>query len=254
MDRYGRNKLLDFIGESGQEKISSARVLILGVGGVGTNVLMNLAALGIGHIGIVDYDTVNITNLNRQILYDMNSIGKYKVEMAKDWVVKFNPDIDIEAYCLKLDNDNCEEIFKNYDILVDAFDSHSSVDLINRVSVKMNKILIHAAVSKAKGVIMTTIPFETPCLRCFLNIEDEEEKENEIKPTGAIAPTVSMVASFQAFEVIKLILDKGVLIKKEPLIIDGLLGIAIRPKVYMSEKQFCPVCGLPLHSFQAFEE
>lgn len=254
MDRYDRNKLLDFVGEEGQEKLLSAKVLILGVGGVGTNVLINLAALGIGHIGIVDNDTINITNLNRQVLYDVNSIGRYKVDVAKEWVNKFNPDIDIKTYCLRLDETNYEEIYKDYDILVDAFDTALSVDIINRTSVKMNKILIHAAISKAKGVIMTTIPYKTPCFRCFMRSDDEALQSNVIETAGVIAPSVSMVATMQVFEVIKLILGKGNLMTTRPLIIEGLLGGTIRPKVYTSKKEKCPVCGLPLHSFEEFDE
>lgn len=249
MDRYSRNKLTDFIGENGQEKLAKAKVLILGAGGVGSFVLMNLAALGIGHIGIVDNDTVNETNLNRQLIYNMDSIGKYKVHEAKKWVEKFNPNIDVKTYCIRLDKNNCVEIYKDYNILVDAFDTAKSVEIINETAVEQNKILIHAAVYNTQGTVMTTIPHKTACFRCFTDSTSQNENDEEQVIAGAIAPTVSLVASIEVFEVLKIIFEKGNLFTNSPLIIEGVSGASLRPKIYQNKEKKCPVCGLPLLDF-----
>ncbi len=254
MDRYSRNKILKFIGDEGQKKILKAKVLILGAGGVGSNVLVSLSALGVGHIGLVDNDTVNLSNLNRQIIYNVESIGRYKVDAAKEWVNKFNPDIDIKTYCLRLNDSNYKEIYKDYDILVDCFDTALSVDIINKTSVEMNKILIHAAVSETQGAVMTTIPHKTACFRCFMKSDNETLNDSRLQIAGAMAPMCSIISNLQVFEVLKLILNKGNLITNSPLIIEGFLGKTIRPKVYTSKKEKCPVCGLPLSSFEKFYE
>lgn len=246
MDRYDRNRLVDFVGDEGQEKLKDAKVLVLGAGGVGSFVLMNLSALGIGHIGIVDSDKVDISNLNRQLIYNMNSIGKYKVDEAKKWINNLNPDIDVKTYCVRLDRQNCEEIYNQYDILVDAFDTEESVEIINETSVKYNKILIHAGLCNTQGSVMTTIPYKTACVNCF--IETKKRIKEERKPKGAIAPSVSIIASLEVYEVLKIILGKGNLIVNSPLIVECTHGKMLRPKIYYKEEK-CPVCGLPLCDF-----
>ena len=246
MDRYDRNRRVDFVGTDGQEKLKKARVLILGAGGVGSFVLMNLSALGVGHIGIVDSDKVELSNLNRQVIYNMDSIGKYKVDEAKKWVEKFNSDIKVKTFCLRLDKQNCQTVYDDYDILVDAFDTEESVDIINETAVKYDKILIHAGLCNTQGSVMTTIPHKTACFNCFMDTKKRVKEEK--KPTGAIAPAISTIASFEVFEVLKIILEKDNLVVNSPLIIDCVHGKTLRPKIYYKEEK-CPVCGLPLCDF-----
>lgn len=196
MERYNSNIAL--IGQDGQNKLLSAKVLVCGCGGLGSFVIANLAALGIGNIGLVDDDSVEISNFNRQFLH--NTIGEKKVLSAQKWINTFNPEINTKTYETRLNISNYSYIIKDYEIIVDCFDSYESKFLLNDIAVKEKKILIHGGVSEFYGQA-TVIKPGTPCLRCLFDYVEDNV------PKGIISPVVSVIASIQAVEVTKQILN-----------------------------------------------
>ena len=201
MERYLRNIAIKKIGEAGQERLCKARVLVCGCGGLGSGVILNLAAAGIGAIGLIDSDVLEVSNLNRQFIHNTEDIGKLKVLSAKERIQKLNPEVTVETFALRLNENNYQDIVKEYDIIIDCFDSYKSKFLLNEIAVKTNKPLIHGGVSEFCGQVTVIIPHKTPCLRCIF---PEPDLETEI-PKGNISPVVNLVASIEALEALKLI-------------------------------------------------
>lgn len=204
MERYSRNILINDIGEAGQKKISQSRILICGCGGLGSGVITNLTSLGAGTIGLIDCDTVEISNLNRQFIYTQTNLSKEKVLSAKEWINNFNPEINVEMFNLKLDEINYKDIVKNYDIIVDCFDSFQSKFLLNEIAIKTNKPLVHGGITEYFGQVTTIIKDQTPCLNCII----PEPDYNSYIPKGVISPAVTLISSLQSLEVTKLILEQ----------------------------------------------
>ncbi len=207
MQRYSRNILL--IKDAGQTKLLKSKVLICGCGGLGSTVIMNLAGSGVGTIGLIDDDVVEVSNLNRQFIH--KNIGEDKVTSAKKRILEYNPEITVNTYKIRLDQNNYQSIVKDYDIIIDCFDSYKSKILLNDIAVETGKTLIHGGVTEYFGQV-TVIKPSTPCLRCiFPDIDLGKEV-----PKGILSPVVSTVASIQSMEAVKQILNTG-----EPL--EGLL-------------------------------
>ena len=207
MQRYSRNILL--IGNLGQTKLLKSKVLICGCGGLGSTVIMNLAGSGVGTIGLIDDDVVEVSNLNRQFIH--KNIGEDKVTSAKKRILEYNPEITVNTYKIRLDENNYQSIVKDYDVIIDCFDSYKSKFLLNDIAVETGKTLIHGGVTEYFGQV-TVIKPSTPCLRCiFPDIDLGKEV-----PKGILSPVVSTVASIQSMEAVKQILNTG-----EPL--EGLL-------------------------------
>lgn len=207
MQRYSRNILL--IGNQGQTKLLKSKVLICGCGGLGSTVIMNLAGSGIGTIGLIDDDVVEVSNLNRQFIH--KNIGEGKVASAKKRILEYNSEITVNTYKIRLDQNNYQSIVKDYDVIIDCFDSYKSKFLLNDIAVETGKTLIHGGVTEYFGQV-TVIKPSTPCLRCiFPDIDLGKEV-----PKGILSPVVSTVASIQSMEAVKQILNTG-----EPL--EGLL-------------------------------
>lgn len=207
MQRYSRNILL--IKDAGQTKLLKSKVLICGCGGLGSTVIMNLAGSGVGTIGLIDDDVVEVSNLNRQFIH--KNIGEDKVTSAKKRILEYNPEITVNTYKIRLDQNNYQSIVKDYDVIIDCFDSYKSKFLLNDIAVETGKTLIHGGVTEYFGQV-TVIKPSTPCLRCiFPDIDLGKEV-----PKGILSPVVSTVASIQSMEAVKQILNTG-----EPL--EGLL-------------------------------
>ncbi len=196
-----RNIAIKEIGADGQKRINNAHVLVCGCGGLGAGVISNLAAAGVGHIGLVDSDVVEISNLNRQFIHKTENTGKLKVLSAKERVQEINPEVCVETFALRLDKNNYHNIIKEYDLIIDCFDSYASKFLLNEIAVKQNKPLIHGGVSEFSGQVTVILPHKTPCLNCLF---PEADLEVEI-PKGNISPVVNLVASIEALEALKLI-------------------------------------------------
>jgi molybdopterin/thiamine biosynthesis adenylyltransferase len=235
--RYNRNIIIDEIKLEGQEKLLNSKVLVAGAGGLGSTVISNMASLGIGNIGIVDNDTVELSNLNRQYIHKFENIGKIKVNSSKDWINCFNPDINVKTYPIRLNLDNCEEIFKDYDLVIDCFDSFASKFVLNEACHKYNKPLIHGGVSEFYGQVMVILPQKTACLNCIF--QGANKNANVIK--GVISPSVSMIASIQSMEAVKYILGIGNLLTDCFLSFNGLNHQYKRISVPRNPK--CEICN-----------
>ncbi len=237
--RFKKNILTKTVGALGQQKISDAKILLCGAGGIGSHLLCNLLSLGIHHIGIVERDLVEYSNLNRQIIYTVDDIGKSKAECAGKWALKYSPNIELKVFNLELNEVTCSKVpFDEYDIIVDCFDSKTSVFLLHKIAIKYDKPLITGGVNDSKGFVLTVFPKETDCLNCFDLLREPEHKID----LGVLAPTCSILASAYSFEVLKIILGQDNKIINEPVFFDGLLAKTNKPKV-VSVGGKCSICG-----------
>lgn len=216
LQRYNRNILISKIGEDGQRKLSRAKVLVCGAGGLGSTVLTNLSSVGIGTIGIVDNDVLELSNLNRQYIHKLDALGQPKVESAKKWVNEFNPEIAVNTYQIRLNEENYQDIVKDYDFIMDCFDSYKSKFLLNRIAVSSEKTLIHGGVTEFFGQVCVIVPNKTACLSCIL----PETSAYVVK--GVISPAVATIASIQALEAVKYILGIGENLQNKLLSFNGL--------------------------------
>jgi molybdopterin/thiamine biosynthesis adenylyltransferase len=205
--RYSKQIILKQVGVLGQKKISSSKVLIIGMGGLGCPVVLYLSSLGIKNIGIVDHDKVDFSNLNRQILFNTEDIGKFKVIQAKRFIQKTNKKIKINIYKEEIIKKNIQNILNKYDIICDCSDNFTTRYLINDFCLKNKKILISGAISKFEAHIFNfNFSKKIPCYRCFM--PEIPQQENKCDAEG-ILPTVAGIAgTLQANEVVKSILDK----------------------------------------------
>lgn len=235
-ERYNRNILIDSIGLEGQKKLLNSKVLVAGAGGLGSIVLSTLASVGIGNIGIVDNDKLEISNLNRQFIHNFSNIDRPKVESAKNWIEGFNPDISVETYQLRLDETNCDGIISGYDIVIDCFDSYESKFVLNRACIRNNKPLVHGGVAEFFGQITSIIPGQSSCLGCIF---PEENTSCVLK--GVISPAVNVIGSIQAMETVKILLSlEGVLVNTI-LSYDGIKQKFTR--ITTGKNPECPVCS-----------
>lgn len=215
-ERYNRNMLIPQISEEGQAKINQAKILVCGAGGLGSTVLANLASVGIGTIGIVDNDVLELSNLNRQYIHKIDALGKVKVESAKKWINEFNPEIDVKTYQIRLDETNYQDIVKDYDFIMDCFDSFKSKFLLNKIAVQTGKTLIHGGVTEFFGQVTKIVPGKTACLNCILPEEDAYILK------GVLSPAVTTIASIEAMEAVKHILNLGETLENRLLSYNGL--------------------------------
>ena len=215
-ERYNRNMLIPQLGEEGQAKLLNAKILVCGAGGLGSTVLANLASVGIGTIGIVDNDVLELSNLNRQYIHKIDALGKVKVESAKKWINEFNPEIDVKTYQIRLDETNYHNIVKEYDFIMDCFDSFKSKFLLNKIAVQTGKTLIHGGVTEFFGQVTKIVPGKTACLNCIL----PEEDAYIVK--GVLSPAVTTIASIEAMEAVKHILNLGETLENRLLSYNGL--------------------------------
>ena len=221
IQRYSRQIILKDVGPIGQKKIINSKVLVVGAGGLGCPVIDYLSRAGVGNIGIVDNDKVNISNIHRQSLYTSKDVGKFKVNIAKKKVKLINPQIKIKTFKVRIDNKNIEKIFKNYDFIVDGSDNFKTKFLLNKYCLNQKKILIVGAISKMDGHIFT-FDFKNkndPCLKCFYQTEPSDDILN-CEYEGILGPVAGVVGNIQAIEVLKKILKIGEKSDKKILILD----------------------------------
>ena len=206
LTRFSRQIILKQIGIIGQKKIFSAKVLVVGAGGLGCPLLLYLANTGVGKIGIVDHDKIELSNLNRQILFKYKDLGKFKVDLTKKRIKEINKKINIKTYKIKINKKNIDKIFKEYDIICDGTDNFETRYLINDYCLKNKKILISAAISKFDGQIFKfNFKKKTPCFRCFM--PEIPKNENNCDTDGIVSTLAGVIGTMQANEVIKTILN-----------------------------------------------
>ena len=203
--RFEKQIILKKIGISGQKKIKKCKVLIIGMGGLGCPLLTYLASAGIYNIGIVDHDKVEVSNLNRQILFNTADLGKYKVIQAKSKINKIYKKIKIRTFSQKVLTTNIKNISKDYDIICDGTDNFNTRYLINDYCKKNKKVLISAAISKFDGQLFKfNFKRKGPCFRCFM--PEKPIQENNCETEGIFSPVAGILGSLQANEVLKTIL------------------------------------------------
>lgn len=218
-ERYKRHILLPQIGEDGQNKILNSKVLIIGTGGLGSPVAMYLTAAGVGTIGLVDSDKVDISNLQRQIIHYTPDIGKLKVESAAKKMKKLNPDVNIIQYNTYFDNTNGENIIRDFDVIIDATDNPESKFFINDICVKNRKPLVHGAINQFRGNVMTIIPGHADYRDLFPEKPVSTVPASSYGVLGVIAGTIGII---QATETLKIITGVGTLLTDKILIYDAL--------------------------------
>ncbi|MDR3275220.1 MAG: HesA/MoeB/ThiF family protein [Endomicrobium sp.] len=238
MERYQRQLLIKYIGEAGQQKLFNAKVLVCGAGGLGSPALTYLAAAGVGNIGLCDFDVVFPSNLNRQILYTPAELGKQKAAIAKTKLEKFNPDIKVTTYSERLNESSAGNIFKNYDVVIDALDNFPSRYLINEAAYKSSVPLVCGAVCELEGILTTIIPKEnTSCFQCIYPVKPSVALTS--KTFGILGAIAGIVGSLEALEAIKLILGLNCL-KNKVLIFKGIEN-TYRVKDLVKRKN-CKIC------------
>jgi len=236
--RYSRQIILKNVGALGQKKILNSKVLIVGAGGLGCPIADLLARSGVGEIGIIDYDKVSLSNIHRQTLYTAKDVNRYKVDIVKKRLNLINKDIKINTYNKKATEKNLNNLIKKYKIIVDGSDNFKTKFLLNKFSLKLNKILILGAISKFDGHIFT-FDFnskKSPCLKCFYQSEPSDEILN-CETEGILGSTANIVGAIQANEIIKKILSIGKDLKSNILILD-LLNLNFR-KVLFKKRKNC---------------
>jgi len=241
LERYSRHIVIPEVGIEGQKKLKNAKVLVIGAGGLGSPVLTYLAAAGIGKIGIVDFDVVSRTNLQRQILFSTNDIGKQKAEIAKQKLNALNPNVEIEIYSVKLDRNNALGILKPYDVIVDGSDNFATRYLVNDACVMLGKPFVYGSILQFAGQVSFFDSTKGACYRCLYPNPPEPGEVPSCDQAGVLGVLPGIIGSIQANEVLKFILGKGELLTGRLLILDAL-------KMKFHELEFeknpdCPVCS-----------
>ncbi len=239
--RFSRNILVKEIGPAGQKKIRNSSVLVVGAGGLGSPAILYLASAGVGRIGIVDFDRVDITNLQRQILYGESDLGRHKVEVAAERVKKIDASIKVEAMRTRVSPQNVCEIVRGFDVVVDGTDTFESKFLINDGCVIEGVPLVHSGILRFGGQVMTIIPGESPCLRCLLPEIPSRRDAPTCSEAGIVGSVAGLFGAIQATEVIKFVVGAGDLLTGKVLSIDALSWTVQELNIERNEN--CPVCG-----------
>ncbi|MCX6518741.1 MAG: molybdopterin-synthase adenylyltransferase MoeB [Actinobacteria bacterium] len=208
-NRYQRHLLLPEVGIEGQAKLLGAKVLMLGAGGLGSPAALYLAAAGVGTIGIVDMDEVDASNLQRQILHNMDRIGERKVESARQTIAKLNPDVKVNTYDVRLTAENIIEIMTGYDVVVDGADNFPSRYLLNDASVKLGIPVVHGSIFRFEGMVSVFHPLRGPTYRDMVPEPPPAELAPSCAEAGVLGVLPGIIGSIQALETIKIILDLG---------------------------------------------
>ena len=241
IDRYSRQIILPNVGGKGQEKILKAKVLVIGTGGLGAPCDFYLAAAGVGTIGIVDSDNVELNNLQRQILHTTESVGRPKVDSGKARLKALNPDVNVVTHHLRLDSGNILGIIKEYDIVVDGSDNFPTRYLVNDACVIAKKPLVHAGIFRFDGQIMTIVPGIGPCYRCLFPEPPPPGAVPSCQEGGILGAVAGVLGVLQANEVLKFILGAGQLLAGRLLIFNALDSTFRTVKV--PKDKDCPACS-----------
>ncbi len=239
--RYSRHILLPQVGVDGQQKLLDARVLVIGLGGLGSPVAMYLAASGVGHLVIVDHDRVELSNLQRQIAHTTNAIGTDKSVSAKQTLQALNPDVQITAFNKILDAGELAEQVQLSDVVVDASDNFATRFGLNRLCVEWKKPLVSGAVIRLEGQVTTfraDLP-GAPCYRCLY--KDMDELAETCSETGVLAPVAGIIGSIQATETLKVLTGVGQTLNGRLLIFDA--QTMEWREIRLHKDPACPVCG-----------
>ena len=233
--RYDRQMMLDGWGDEGQRRLKEARVCIAGVGGLGSPVALYLTAAGVGALRMVDHDVVELSNLNRQVLYTANDVGRAKVTCAEERLRALNPEVQIEAICERITGENVSDLVGASDVLVDGLVNFPARFLLNETAVQKKIPFVHGAIWGIGGQVTVVVPGKTPCLACLF----PEVPPQERSPVLGTAPGV--IGCIQANEVLKILTGIGNPLFGRLLLYDG--EFMEFSEVHVRRKEDCPVCG-----------
>jgi sulfur-carrier protein adenylyltransferase/sulfurtransferase len=239
--RYSRHLLIPEVGLEGQQKLLDAKVLLIGAGGLGSPAALYLAAAGVGTLGIVDDDEVDLTNLQRQVIHNSERVGEPKVESARQTIAQLNPDVDVKPYQTRLNRDNVLELIRDYDVIVDGADNFPTRYLLNDAAVRERKPVVHASILGFDGQLTVFVPYEGPCYRCLYPQPPPADLAPSCGANGVLGVLPGIMGLLQANEAIKLIIGKG-----EPLVGRLLLFEALSTEftqLRVRRDADCPVCG-----------
>jgi molybdopterin/thiamine biosynthesis adenylyltransferase/rhodanese-related sulfurtransferase len=240
-NRYQRHLLLPEVGEAGQQRLLESKVLLLGAGGLGSPAALYLAAAGVGTIGIVDMDVVDASNLQRQILHNLDRIGERKVDSAKRTLTAMNPDVDVVTYDVRLGADNVLDIINSYDVIVDGTDNFPTRYLLNDAALIKKIPVVHGSIFRFEGQATVFYPYEGPCYRCLVPEPPPAELAPSCAEAGVLGVLPGIIGSIQAVEAIKLLLNLG-----DPLV-GRLLAYDALEQTFRTFKirrdPDCPACG-----------
>ena len=240
-ERYSRHLLLPEVGPEGQQKLLDARVLLLGAGGLGSPAALYLAAAGVGTLGIVDNDEVDLSNLQRQVIHSSERIGVAKVDSAEETINALNPDVKVEKFPVRLGPDNIVEIISGYDIVVDGLDNFPTRYLLNDASVRLGIPVVSAAILGFEGQLSVFKPHDGPCYRCLFPVPPPAELAPSCGANGVLGVLPGTMGLLQATEVIKLILGEGDPLIGRLLMYDALSATVSEVKVRRDPD--CPICS-----------
>ena len=241
IERYSRHIILPEVGGSGQQKMLEARVLLLGAGGLGSPAAYYLAAAGIGNLGIVDFDQVDLSNLQRQIIHSTERIGMLKTESAKKTIQALNPDVNVTLYNEKMDSSNIMSLIKDYDYVVDGSDNFPTRYLVNDACVMKNKTLIHGSIYRFEGQVTVFKPGDGPCYRCLYPEPPPPGMVPNCQEGGVLGVLAGVIGNLQVVEVLKLILGIGKPLVGKLLIYDA-LNTEFR-NLRLRKDTNCPICS-----------
>ncbi len=220
--RYSRHVLLPEVGEEGQTRLLGSRVLLVGAGGLGSPAALYLAAAGVGTIGIVDYDVVDATNLQRQVLHNLDRVGMNKTESARETLSALNPDVKVETHTDRLSADNALEIMGGYDLVVDGGDNFPTRYLVNDASLHLKIPVVHGAIFRFEGQVSVFHPYQGPCYRCLFPEAPPPEIAPSCAEAGVLGVLPGIIGSIEAMEAIKALLEIGDTLVGRLLIYDAL--------------------------------
>ncbi len=241
IERYSRQIILPNVGGKGQKKLLAAKVLIIGAGGLGSPAALYLASAGIGTIGIVDSDKVELNNLQRQIIHSVKEVGRPKVESARDRINAINEDVKVITYNLRVTSLNILDIIKDYDIIMDGSDNFPTRYLVNDACVLSKKPLSHGGIFRFDGQAITIIPGESACYRCLFSEPPPPGLVPSCQEAGILGAVAGVIGVIQANEVLKFVLGLGNVLTGKLLVFNALESSFRQVKVHRDPK--CPVCG-----------
>ncbi|WP_041366934.1 HesA/MoeB/ThiF family protein [Natranaerobius thermophilus] len=244
LERYSRQIILSEVGVEGQQKLLDSKVLIIGTGGLGAPAAMYLAALGIGTIGLVDGDKVELSNLQRQIIHQTKDIGKLKAESGKETILHMNPDVEVIPHNTWINSQNIQDIIEDYDFVIDGTDNFAAKFLINDACVMSEKPFCHAGIIRFQGQVMTYVPNGngvTPCYRCVFNEPPPDGVVPSCQEAGVLGLLGGVIGGLQATEAVKYLLGIGDNLTGELLVYDA-LKMDFR-KIELHSDRDCKICG-----------
>ena len=239
--RYARHFILPNVGTAGQAKLKSSRVLIIGAGGLGSPLALYLAAAGIGTLGILDFDVVDASNLQRQILYAANDVGTQKVIAAKEKILSLNPNVHVEIFSTRLTSENAIDILKTFDVIADGTDNFPTRYLVNDACVILKKPMVYGSIFQFEGQVTVFNATHGPCYRCLFPQPPDVSLVQNCAEAGVFGVLPGIIGTLQATEVIKMLLQIGTTLAGRMILIDTLQMHF--QEITLRKNNHCPMCG-----------